>query len=70
MIVCQELECLKKNYDELETKCKEAMKNFIEDEDKDVMMDKALMKACTAMIKTFCKVSSTIATQLSEVQLC
>ena len=50
------MECLQAKYKELEPECQEAVGNFTQDEDKDVNMDKALMRACTPMIKRFCQV--------------
>ena len=56
MSLLQELKCLQENYEELEEECSEAVKEFTEEEDKDAYMDRQLMKACSGMVKTFCKV--------------
>ena len=52
----QEVDCLQINLEHLEQRCRWAVGNFTEDEDADPQLDKILMKACTPMIKHFCKV--------------
>ena len=54
--VClQELRCLQEHYKELDDPCRVAVREFTQEEDKDVQMDKQLMHACSRAVKTFCK---------------
>ncbi|KAK0048055.1 Golgi apparatus protein 1, partial [Biomphalaria pfeifferi] len=51
----KEMECLQDNFDDLGERCKAVVANFTEEEMEDIEMDRILMKACTPMIKTFCR---------------
>lgn len=54
----QEMQCLQDKFDDIsDDKCREKVKEFIQDEDEDIDLDAILMRACTPMIKKFCNVS-------------
>ncbi len=50
------MKCLQKKYDQLEEKCKSAVRNFTQITMSDPTLDFLLMKACEPMIQLFCPV--------------
>lgn len=53
----KKLDCLQNNYEGLEPKCKQAVHNYTQEESEDIRMNKALMKACSPMLKRYCQES-------------
>ena len=52
------MKCLQDRYDQLESACRAAVRNFTEMTMSDPTLDFLLMKACEPMIQSYCSVST------------
>jgi Golgi apparatus protein 1 len=50
-----ELKCLQSNYRQLEDSCRDSIREFTQDENKDIRLDQILMRSCTSTIQEYCQ---------------